>query len=268
VSQGASALYPGLVAHRRLRPRAHALRYRIFMLLLDLDEGPALTRGLRLFGFDAPGLMSFQTRDHGDGSETPLKVQVEQHLARAGIACGGPVRLLCMPRVLGGVFNPISVYFCHRPDGVLSAILYEVNNTFGDRHSYLIPVAADASGEVVRQKAEKVFFVSPFMDMELTYAFKVRPPGQGETDGVAVSIEVADAKGLLLSASFAGQRQPLDDRRLLATWLAHPWMTLGVMGAIHWEALKIWLKGERIRPRPRAPQNPVTLTPQADAQAA
>ena len=129
-------------------------------------------------------------------------------------------------------------------------------------------VAADAPGEVVRQKAEKVFFVSPFMDMELTYAFKVRPPGQGETDGVAVSIEVADAKGLLLSASFAGQRQPLDDRRLLATWLAHPWMTLGVMGAIHWEALKIWLKGERIRPRPRAPQNPVTLTPQADAQAA
>lgn len=263
MSQGASALYPGLVSHRRTRPRAHALRYRIFMLLLDLAEGPALARRLRLFGFDAPGLMSFQTRDHGDGSDTPLKVQVEQHLARAGIAGGGAVRLLCMPRVLGGVFNPLSVYFCHRPDGALSAILYEVNNTFGDRHSYLIPVAADPPGGVVRQSAEKVFFVSPFMDMELTYAFKVRPPGHGEKAGVAVSIEVADAEGLLLSASFAGERQPLDDRRLLAAWLGHPWMTLGVMGAIHWEALKIWLKGERLRPRPRAPQNPVTLAPQA-----
>ena len=266
MSQGASALYPGLVSHRRTRPRAHALRYRVFMLLLDLDDGTALARGLRLFGFDAPGLMSFQTRDHGDGSDTPLKAQVEQHLAAAGIAGGGPVRLLCMPRVLGGVFNPISVYFCHRPDGVLSAILYEVNNTFGDRHSYLIPVAADAPRGAVRQNADKVFFVSPFMDMELTYAFKVRPP-DGD-DGVVVSIEVADAEGPLLSASFAGQRQPLDDRRLLAAWLGHPWMTLGVMGAIHWEALKIWLKGERIRPRPPAPRNPVTLTPQASALAA
>lgn len=264
MTSGASALYAGLVAHRRTRPRAHALRYRIFMLLLDLDEGAALGRRLRLFGFDRPGLMSFQTRDHGDGSDTPLKVQVERHLAKAGIAGGGAVRLLCMPRVLGGVFNPINVFFCHRPDGALSAILYEVNNTFGDRHSYLIPVAADAPRGVVRQSADKVFFVSPFMDMDLTYAFKVRPPGHGETDGVAVSIEVADAEGLLLLASFAGQRQPLDDRRLLAAWLGHPWMTLGVMGAIHWEALKIWLKGERLRPRPRAPLNPVTLTPQAD----
>lgn len=268
MSERASALYSGLVSHRRTRPRTHALRYRIFMLLLDLDEGPALGRGLRLFGFDGPGLMSFQTCDHGDGSETPLKIQVEQHLATAGLEGGGAVRLLCMPRVLGGVFNPISVYFCHRPDGALSAILYEVNNTFGDRHSYLIPVAADAPGGVVRQSADKVFFVSPFMDMDLTYAFKVRPPGQGETAGLAVSIEVADAQGPLLSASFAGQRQPLDDRRLLAAWLGHPWMTLGVMGAIHWEALKIWLKGERIRARPRAPRNPVTLTPQAHPSAA
>ncbi|MDP1988335.1 DUF1365 domain-containing protein, partial [Phenylobacterium sp.] len=198
MSQRASALYPGLVAHRRTRPRAHALRYRIFMLLLDLDEGPALARGLRLFGFDAPGLTSFQTRDHGDGSDTPLKMQVERHLAEAGVEAGGAVRLLCMPRVLGGVFNPLSVYFCHRPDGALCAILYEVNNTFGDRHSYLIPVADDGPGGVVRQTADKVFFVSPFMDMDLTYAFKVRPPGPG---GLAVSIDVADAGGPLLSAS-------------------------------------------------------------------
>ena len=252
MSQGASALYPGLVAHRRLRPRAHALRYRIFMLLLDLDEGPALTRGLRLFGFDAPGLMSFQTRDHGDGSETPLKVQVEQHLARAGIACGGPVRLLCMPRVLGGVFNPISVYFCHRPDGVLSAILYEVNNTFGERHSYLIP-AEDAP--IVKQACDKGFYVSPFMDMDLSYAFRVRPPG----DQVQVLVDVDDAEGRVLATGFVAERQALTDRNLARAWLTHPWMTLGVVGAIHWEALFIWLKGEKIRRRPAKPEWPVTV---------
>lgn len=254
-----SGLYPGLVVHARTRPRAHALRYRIFMLLLDLDEGPRLSRGLRFFGFDAPALFSFHSRDHGDGSDRPLKAQVEAHLSEAGLETGGPIRLLCMPRVLGGVFNPLSVYFCHRSDGALSAILYEVNNTFGDRHSYLIPAPEAQPGETLRQAIDKGFYVSPFMDMDLTYAFTIRPPGEK----VAVSIEVADGEGPLLSASFAGARRPLDDRALLAAWFSHPWMTLGVMGAIHWEALKIWLKGERLRSRPRPPAIPVTIAPRA-----
>lgn len=260
MNQPALGLFPGLVLHARTRPRAHTLRYRIFMLLADLDEGPKLARGLRLFGFDGPGLFSFQSRDHGDGSTRPLKAQVEAHLQAAGLETGGPVRLLCMPRVLGGVFNPLSVYFCHRADGALSAILYEVNNTFGDRHSYLIPAPDAAPGEVVRQAIDKGFYVSPFMDMDLTYAFTIRPPGEK----VAVSIDVADGQGPLLSASFTGKGQPLTDRALLLAWLAHPWMTLGVMGAIHWEALKIWLKGERLRGRPAPPLRPVTVAPQAE----
>lgn len=254
----ASGLYPGLVVHGRTRPQAHALRYRIFMLLVDLDEAPALGQALRLFGFDGPAAFSLHTRDHGDGSDQPLKGQVEAHLRQAGLPCGGPVRLLCMPRVLGGVFNPLSVYFCHGPDGALSAILYEVNNTFGDRHSYLIP-APVAEGETLRQTIDKGFYVSPFMDMGLTYAFTIRPPGER----VAVSIQVADGDGPLLSASFAGARRPLSDRALFGAWLSHPWMTLGVMGAIHWEALKIWLKGGRLRPRPAPPALPVTVAPQA-----
>ena len=145
---GASGLYPGVVTHTRLKPRRHALRYDIFMLLLDLDELETLDRDLKLFSLGRFNLTGFDPRRHGDGSATPLKAQVEAQLAAAGIAHGGPVRMLAMPRILGMGFNPLTVYYCHRPDGALSAILYEVNNTFGERHSYLIP-ADDAP--VVKQ---------------------------------------------------------------------------------------------------------------------
>jgi len=248
----ASGLYPGVVAHARLRPRRHALSYRIFMLLLDLDELPALDRRLRVFSLARFNLVGFDPRRHGDGSDTPLKRQVEARLAAAGIAHGGPVRMLAMPRILGTGFNPLTVYFCHRPDGALSAILYEVNNTFGERHSYLIPADDKA---VVEQACDKGFYVSPFMDMELSYAFRIRPPGAA----VQVAVDVGDAEGRVLAASFAGERRELGDRALLRAWLTHPWMTLGVLAAIHWEALFIWLKGERVRKRPRAPAWAVTV---------
>lgn len=248
----ASGLYAGVVSHTRLRPRRHALSYRIFMLLLDLDEVAALDRRLRLFSLGRFNLTGFDARRHGDGSATPLKAQVEAELAAAGIAHGGPIRLLAMPRILGGGFNPLSVFFCHRPDGALSAILYEVNNTFGERHSYLIP-ATDAP--ILRQACDKGFYVSPFMDMDLRYAFRVRPPGEA----VQVLIDVDDAEGRLLSTGFVAQRRELTDDALLRAWLTHPWMTLGVLPAIHWEALKIWLKGQKVRLRPAAPAWAVTV---------
>jgi hypothetical protein len=247
-----SGLYPGVVTHARTRPRRHALRYRIFMLLLDLDELEAADRALKLFSVARFNLVGFDPARHGDGSRTPLKTQVERQLAAAGIAHGGPVRMLAMPRILGTGFNPLTVYYCHRSDGALSAILYEVNNTFGERHSYLIP-ADDAP--VVKQACEKGFYVSPFMDMDLSYAFRLRPPGEA----VQVFVDVDDAEGRVLSASFAGQRQDLTDRNLMRAWLGHPWMTLGVLAAIHWEALFIWLKGEKIRPRPQKPAWAVTV---------
>lgn len=247
-----SALYPGVVSHARTRPRPHTLRYRIFMLLLDLDELPLLDRTLRRFSTRRFALTGFREADHLAGSGVPLKAQVEAHLAAAGIAHGGPIRLLCMPRVLGLGFNPLSVYFCHRPDGVLSAVLYEVNNTFGDRHGYLIPV--DDPGRI-RQSIDKGFYVSPFMDMDLAYGFRIGAPAET----VSVAVDVSDAQGLILSAAFTGERRPLSDDALGRAWLHHPWMTLGVLSAIHWEALKIWLKGERLRPRPKAPDHPVTV---------
>lgn len=245
-----SALYPGVVTHARFRPRAHSLRYRVFMLLVDLDELPVLGRGLRLFGVDRFRLASFSQRDHLDGSATPLKAQVEAYLTAAGLEMGGPVRMLCMPRILGGVFNPLTVYFCHRPDGAPSATLYEVNNTFGEKHSYLIPAEPGAD-----QAIAKDFYVSPFMDMDLDYGFRVLPPGEA----VAIKVDVHDAQGRVLAAAFAGQRVGLTDAAIARCVATHPWMVLGVMAAIHWEALKIWLKGEKLRPRPKAPEHDVTV---------
>ena len=171
-----SALYRGVVLHHRLRPKVHRLRYRLYWLLLDLDELPALHRSLRLFSFNRPNLLGFHERDHLDGSDTSLRTQIAAALAGANIPYdGGPIRVLCMPRALGSVFNPISVWFCHRKDESLAAMLYEVNNTFGERHSYLIPVAPDASGPI-HQHCDKAFHVSPFMRMAMEYDFRVGIP--------------------------------------------------------------------------------------------
>jgi DUF1365 family protein len=251
----ASALYEGLVTHARLRPRRHRLAYRIFQMLIDLDELPGLDAGLRRFGYNRRRLISFHDRDHGPGDGAPLRPYVEAELARAGIDIGGgPIRLLCMPRVLGQAFNPLSLYFCHRRSGELAAILYEVNNTFGQRHSYLIPVGADQQ-QHVRQGCAKLFFVSPFMDMDLAYGFDIRPPAAQLRVGVTTS----DSQGVMLQASFAACRTELSDAAILSAFLRHPLLAAKVLGAIHFEALKIWLKGVRLRPRPAAPAEAVTV---------
>jgi DUF1365 family protein len=251
----ASGLYLGQVGHSRTRPAKHSLRYGVFMLLLDLDEMGGLAKALRWFSLGRFNLTSFNARDYGDGSDLPLRVQVERRLDEAGLSIyGGPIRLLCLPRVLGYVFNPISVYFCHRPDGALHAILYEVSSTFGERHSYLIPAEPGADGEI-RQSVEKRLHVSPFMDMDLRYAFRVTPPGER----VRIAIEVSDGEGTILNASFLGARRDLTDGQLLRAWATHPLLTLKVIAAIHWEAVKILLKGVRLRSGTPAPPYPVTV---------
>jgi DUF1365 family protein len=251
----ASGVYLGQVGHSRTRPAKHSLSYGVFMLLLDLDEIPALAKTLRWFSLGRFNLTSFQSGDHGDGSSTPLRTQVEQRLDEAGLSIdGGPIRLLCLPRILGYVFNPISVYFCHRPDGALHAILYEVSSTFGERHSYLIRADAGADGEI-RQSVEKRLHVSPFMEMDLRYAFRVSPPGTR----VRIAIAVSDREGTILNASFVGARRDLTDAELLRAWATHPLLTLKVIAAIHWEAVKILLKGVRLRAGTPAPPYPVTV---------
>ena len=187
-------------------------------LLLDLDELPMLARRLRLFSLNRFNLVDFRDRDHGDGSMISLRTQIEQHLRCAGLAVdGGAIRVLCMPRVLGTVFNPLSVFFCYRADGRLQAMLYEVHNTFGERHSYLIPVADADAQPVLRQSCAKAFHVSPFMDMAMTYHFRITPPAER----AVVAIEGSDAEGRLISAAYVGTRHELD-RRQSATRLPGP----------------------------------------------
>jgi DUF1365 family protein len=244
------------VFHRRLKPRRHALRYRIFMLLVDLDEWDGLVRRLKWLGGGRFGLMSLRTSDYGDRSETPLKAQIERRMREAGIEAGGSIQLLTLPRILGYGFNPLSVYFCHAADGRLSAILYEVSNTFGGRHSYLMP--ASPAAWPVRQAVDKAFHVSPFMDMDLLYRFEVEPPEGAPDERMRVSVNVDDAEGAMLLTSFSGERSEMTDAALRHAWLTHPLLTLKVIAGIHWEAVRLMLKGLRLRGGV-TPDYPVTV---------
>ncbi|MEJ1970366.1 MAG: DUF1365 domain-containing protein [Rhizomicrobium sp.] len=218
--------------HRRLRPLRHAFRYRVFCLLLDLDDVPALRARLWLFRL---GVVGFKAGDHGQGGD--LHAWLDGLLAREGIAAGGARRVLCYPRLFGYVFNPISTWFCHAADGRLAAIVYEVHNTYGERHAYVLPAGEDAT--VIRQQTKKSFFVSPFLSMDCAYAFKIRPPG----DDVLVAIAQSETGQPTLTASFAGKRKPLTDAVLLGVLLRHPLMTLKVVAAIHYEAVRLMWKG-------------------------
>ncbi|MBP2305697.1 DUF1365 family protein [Azospirillum melinis] len=255
-----SGLYVGSVMHHRVKPVRHRLSYRVFSLLADLDELPRLDRDLRLFAHNRFGLLGFRDRDFGPlgGIGMDLKGWAEGQLAAAGIEGGGPVRLLCFPRVLGFVFNPLCVWFCHRRDGTLAAVIHEVSNTFGQRHAYLIPAAAGPDG-LVRQRCDKGFYVSPFMDMETAYHFRIRPPGGLAGEPLAVSIRQTDAEGPVLHAALTARRVELTDGAILRAWARHPLMTAKVVAGIHWEALHLWRKGLAIRPRPPAPADPVTI---------
>ena len=251
-----SALYIGHVVHRRFKPVPHRLRYRAFYMILDLDELGTLVRRLRLFSLNRFNLYSFYERDHGDGGERPLRAQIEERLRQAGIAAAnGTIRVLAMPRILGMVFNPLSIYFCHAADGTLAALIYEVNNTFGERHSYLIPAGAVASDAPIRQTCAKHFYVSPFLTMALTYNFHLKLPD----NRLRIAIRADDTAGPVLAAVLSGERFALRDALLARLFFRYPLLALQVLGAIHWEALKLWRKGLRLVPRPAAPAEAVSI---------
>ena len=240
-------LYFWHVMHMRLTPFRHRFRYRVFSLLLDIDRLEETCGRLRLLALDRFGLLAFHRRDHGprDGSE--LRPWVDTRLADAGLPRPEKVFLLGFPRILGYAFNPLSVYFCMDAEGRLSSVIYEVKNTFGDQHPYVLDCESDADG-AVRHDQDKAFFVSPFIGMDQTYHFTVRTPG----NRLAVKIRQHDALGPWLIATQSGERRPLTDRDLLAQWLGHPLMTVKVIGAIHWQALKLWVKGATFRRYPGA----------------
>lgn len=244
-----SALYTGTVRHTRLRPFRHELKYRVFYGLFDLSELSHLDE-LRWFGYNRRALFSIHDADHADGA-TAMRQWIEKHLEDAGIDLeGGSIKLLAFPRVLGYVFNPIAVWFCYDRSGDLVAILHEVTNTFHERHSYLVRVADGLSHEF-----DKELYVSPFMGMEAKYKFEIVQP----SDRIAISIRQFDDEGELLRASFAGSRLDLTDRNLLRMFFRYPLVTVKVIFGIHWEAIKLWIKGARYRKRPPAPSHEVSV---------
>lgn len=248
----ASCLYTGSVMHRRLRPRRHHFRYRSWWMLIDLDELAHVAPRLRLFSRDRFNVVAFHASDHGHDHQ-PLRTQIEDCLRRIGIEPdGGPIRLLCMPRVLGYAFNPLSIYFCHDRHDALAALVYEVHNTFGERHSYA--VAARASGDgTFRQRNDKRFYVSPFLAMDMAYDFRV---GQLPDQSLAVAICGSDAEGPVLHAVLRARRRELSDGALLRLLVSHPFVTLKVIVAIHWEALRLWRKRVPLQPRHATAQAP------------
>ncbi len=249
-----SALYIGSVIHRRLRPRRHHLRYAAFWMLLDLDELGETSDQLRLFSRNRLNATSFYDTDHGEQTDEPLRAQVERYLAAAGVELnGGAILLLCMPRVFGYAFNPLSIYFCHRGDGALAALLYEVRNTFSERHSYLIPVDTASAGPI-HHECDKCFYGSPFLDMNLRYDFRIVPPHEK----LSVVVSASDAQGPQIVASLIAAHAPLSDAALLRLLLRMPFLTLKVIIAIRWHALRMWLKGFALKPRPPKPAFPVT----------
>ncbi len=244
----AAALYVGNVMHARLKPVGHRFNYRVMSLLIDLDRLEVADRQTPLFGVNRRALYSFHEADHGDRDGSSLRLYAQRGAAEHGIdLTGGRVVLLCYPRLFGYTFNPLSVYFCYGADGQPALLIHEVRNTFGDIHAYVLPVkAGDVSPAGIRQAQDKRFYVSPFVEMAMRYHFRVTLP----SDGVKLRILETDGEGPLLSATFNGRRRSLSTQELLRSFLSLPLVTLKVLAAIHWEALRLWLKGVRLVPRP------------------
>ncbi len=243
-------LYFGEVMHARLKPMGHRFSYRVMSLLIDLDRLEVADRQSRLFGVNRTAIYSFNEADHGPRDGSSLRRYVQRCAEQHGIdLSGGRVLLLCYPRLFGFTFNPLSVYFGYRADGELALMIYEVRNTFGELHAYVLPVkSGEASDAGIRQTQEKLFYVSPFIEMAMRYHFRVSPPG----DNVRLRILETDRDGPLLAATFNGRRRALTSPALLRSLFALPLVTPKIVAAIHWEALRLWFKGARLVPRPHA----------------
>lgn len=247
-----SALYRGKVRHTRLEPFRHSFEYRVFYGLFDIDELTELDRRLRVFSVGRFNLFSLDPDDHGAADGTPLRVWAESVLEDAGIDLrGGAIYLLAFPRVLGYGFNPLSVWYCHGPEGELVAVIHEVRNTFGDRHAYVVPVGAEG----IQHRFDKAMHVSPFNGMDQSYEFTVNEPG----DRLTVGIDQTDTGGRVLRAGMALTRLPLTDRNLAGLFISHPLLTLKVIGSIHWHALLLWLKGAEFHRRPEPASHTITV---------
>lgn len=249
------AIYVCEVMHRRTRPKPYEFRYRVFSLLLDIDRLDEDAKRLRVLSHNRVNLLTVRDRDHGPRDGSALRPWIDRQLAAAGLSdAGADVRLLCMPRVLGYGFDPLSVWYCRDRTGALRAVLYEVKNTFGDQHGYLMPVPPGQAGPV-DHIFDKRFHVSPLIGMSARYRIRTEAPGEA----LAILIREDDADGEFLVATQTGTRAPLTDAMLLRLFFGIPLMGFKVIAAIHWQAIRSLLRGVRFHRRPGPPPGEVSF---------
>ena len=236
-----SCIYIGSVIHKRFKPKKHFFKYSVFSLFLDLDEINELDQKIPFFSYNKFNILSFFDKDHGYRDGSSIKDWLIHVLQKKNISTINiKIKILCYPRIFGYVFNPLSIFFIYDIDSNPIAILYEVKNTFGEQHTYVFKI--NIKDQHISNNCKKKFYVSPFMDLESKYFFKVLIPNER----LSVIIDQRDKDGKLLFASQDGERVKISSKNLLISYLKHPLMTLKIISAIHYEALKLWIKGVKL----------------------
>ena len=233
-----SCIYNGNVIHKRFKPKEHFFKYRVFSLFIDLSELNELNNKLKFFSLNKFNLISFYEKDHGNRDGSSLLDWVKVNLNKNNIDTQNiNVKLLCYPRILGYVFNPLSIFFIYDKNENLISILYEVKNTFGEQHTYVFKTEHEK--KLIQNNCSKKFHVSPFIEMDCNYFFRILNPGEK----LSVVIDQYDQEGKILYASQDGKRSDLTSKNLMNSYLKHPLMTFKIISAIHFEAFKLWTKG-------------------------
>ena len=233
-----SSIYIGKVIHKRFKPKVHFFKYRVFSILLDLAEINLIDKSLKIFSYNKFNILSFYDADHGARDGTSLKQWVIKNLEDNHINTENiKIKLFCYPRIFGYVFNPLSVFFIYNEKSKLISILYEVKNTFGEQHTYIFKVTENDN--FIKNTCKKKFHVSPFIEMNCQYFFKILKP----SNKISIIIDQYDDEGKLLYASQDGERINLNNKNLIFSYLKHPLMTFKIIAAIHFEAFKLWIKG-------------------------
>ena len=232
-----SSIYNGTVIHKRFKPKVHFFRYKVFSLLIDLSELNVLEKKINFFSYNSFNLISFFDKDHGERDGSSLIDWVKKNLKENNIYLEDiKIKLLCYPRILGYVFNPLSVFYVYDKKDNLISILYEVKNTFGEQHTYIFEVK---NNNILQHSCSKKFHVSPFIEMNCNYFFKILKPGEK----ISVIIDQYQSNEKLLYASQDGKRVDFTSIELIKSYLKHPLMTFKIISAIHFEAFKLWAKG-------------------------
>lgn len=258
-----SALYVGEVMHQRMRGPRYRFRYRVFSLLIDLADAEAGFPGLRWLSHNRFNLLGFHDRDHGPRTGEPLRPWIKRVLRDAGVDTElGRVLLNLYPRVLGYQFNPLTVWYCENRSGEVVAIVCEVSNTFGEHHHYLLHQGGQPLLWPFRAVADKVFHVSPFIGMKMRYHFRFHPPSERLAVHIRETEMTEAGEQLTLLATHTARRKPMNDLTLLGQVLAIPFLTLKVITLIHWQALKIWLRGGQFHRSPPPPTKEISVCPQ------